>query len=69
MATLASGSAAIDRRQWHRLKLEFHGRRIVASLDGTQIASVDDPAHAHGMIALGTEWGRIQFDELQVTEP
>jgi len=69
VATLASGSAAIDRRQWHRLKLEFHGRLIVASLDGRQIASVEDPAHAHGMIALGTEWGRIQFDDLQVTEP
>jgi len=39
---------------------------LVASLDGRQIASVEDPAHAHGMIALGTEWGRIQFDDLQV---
>jgi hypothetical protein len=69
VATLASGSAALDRRQWHRLKLEFHGRRIVASLDGRLIASVEDPAHAHGMIALGTEWGRIQFDDLQVSQP
>jgi len=69
VATLASGSAAIDRQQWHRLKLEFHSRLIVASLDGRQIASVEDPAHARGMIALGTEWGRIQFDDLQVTEP
>jgi hypothetical protein len=66
VVTLASGSAAIDRLQWHRLKLDFHGRLLVASLDGRQIASVEDPAHAHGMIALGTEWGRIQFDDLQV---
>jgi hypothetical protein len=68
-ATLASGSVAIDRQQWHRLKLEFRGRRIAASVDGRQIASVEDPAHAHGMIALGTEWDRIQFDDLQVSGP
>jgi hypothetical protein len=64
--TLASGTAAIDRGQWHRLKLEFRGSRIVASLDGMQIASVEDSAHARGMIALGTLWDRIQFDDLQV---
>lgn len=69
VATLASGSAVIDRQQWHRLKLEFHGRRIAASLDGRQIASVEDPAHARGMIALGTEWNRVQFDDLQVSGP
>jgi hypothetical protein len=69
VATLASGSAAIDRAQWHRLKLEFRGPRIVASLDGNQIATVEDSAHARGMIALGTEWDRAQFDTLQVSGP
>src|ERR1700722_14692358 len=49
-ALLASGSAAIDGAQWHRLKLEFRGSGIVASLDGKQIASVEDSAHARGMI-------------------
>jgi hypothetical protein len=68
-AMLASGSAAIDSAQWHRLKLEFRGRLIVASLDAKQIASVEDPAHARGMIALGTQWDRIQFDDLQVSGP
>jgi hypothetical protein len=51
------------------LELSFRGTRIAASLDGRQFASVDDPAHAHGMIALGTEWNRIQFDNLRVTGP
>jgi hypothetical protein len=69
VATLASGSTAIDRAQWHRLKLEFHGNRIVASLDETKIASVEDPAHARGMIALGTEWDRVQFGALKVGGP
>ena len=27
--TLASGSARIDRSQWHRLELRFHGEQIV----------------------------------------
>jgi len=66
-ALLASGKAAIDRAQWHRLQLEFHGSRILASVDGLQIAGVDNSAHARGMIALGTEWDRVQFDNLQVS--
>ena len=68
-AMLASGSAAIDRAQWHRLQLEFRGSGIVASLDGKRIAGVDDSAHARGMIALATQWDRAQFDTLQVSGP
>ena len=39
-----------------------------ASLDGAQLTSAEDNAHTHGMIALGTEWDRIQFDNLRVTQ-
>jgi len=66
-ATLASGSARIDRSRWHRLELSFHGKRIVASLDGTSLATVENSAHAHGMFALGTGWDHVQFDNLRVT--
>jgi galactosylceramidase len=65
--TLASGSVTLDRSQWHRLELRFRGAKIQAFLDGTQLTSVDDSAHAHGMFGLGTEWDRIQFDNLSVT--
>ena len=65
--TLASGSAKIDRRAWHRLELRFRGKQIVASLDGAPLAAVESAAHTHGMFALGTEWDHIQFDNLKVT--
>ena len=64
---LASGSAAIDRGKWHRLGLRFRGGQIVAVLDGTVLATVENSVHTHGMFALGTEWDRIQFDNLTVT--
>jgi len=66
-ATLAHGTAKLDRQQWHRLELRFHASRIDALLDGEQLGSVEDATHSHGMIALGTEWNRIQFDNLSVT--
>lgn len=66
--TLASGSIRIDRAQWHRLRLRFRGSQIVASLDGSPLATVVNSAHTHGMFALGTEWNRIQFDNLSVTQ-
>ena len=67
VVTLASGLATIDRSQWHRLELRFRGAQILASLDGMPLATVENFAHTHGMFALGTEWNRIQFDNLCVT--
>jgi hypothetical protein len=67
VATLASGTTALESAQWHRIELSFAGDSIEASVDGRQIASVRDATHSHGMIALGTEWNHTQFDNLQVT--
>ncbi len=67
LVTLASGMARINRGQWHHLELRFTARSIEAMLDGSPLASVEDGAHRNGMIALGTEWNRTQFDNLSVT--
>jgi O-glycosyl hydrolase len=66
VVTLASGSVALDRGQWHHLELRFRGKRIEASLDGVLLAAVESTTHAHGMFGLGTEWDRVQFDNLRV---
>jgi len=64
--TLASGSNALSRDQWHQLRLGFHGTQIRASIDGHDVATVTDDAHSHGMFGLGTEWDHVQFDNLRV---
>lgn len=64
--TLASGTASIGDVRWHRMELRFHGTSIEAFVDGEKLASFTDTAHTHGMIALGTGWDRIQFDNLKV---
>lgn len=66
VVTLASGAANLGPAKWHRLTLRFHGKQIVAALDGAQLAAVVDATHAHGMFALGSGWGRVQFDDLKV---
>jgi hypothetical protein len=67
VVTLASGTARFDRNKWHQVSLRFHGKQITATLDSAQLATVDDATHTHGMFALGSEWGRTQFDNLRVT--
>jgi hypothetical protein len=66
IVTLAAGSVALDSRLWHHLELRFRGEQIEPLLDGKVLTSVDSSAHAQGMFALGTEWNRIQFDNLSV---
>jgi hypothetical protein len=62
---LASGSAPV-RGGWHRLALRFNSDQITAFIDGKQICTVRDSAHKSGMFAVGTDWGRAQFDNLKV---
>ena len=66
VVTLASGSTPLDRNRWHSLKVSFSGKRIQGSIDGKSLCSVENPTHAHGMFALGTEWEHVQFDNLSV---
>jgi hypothetical protein len=67
VVTLASGTANLDPKKWHRLALRFKGNLIVAMLDAAPLTSVEDATHTHGMFALGSEWDHIQFDDLSVT--
>jgi hypothetical protein len=50
---------------WHKLKLAFSGSSIGVLIDGKPvIASYVDSGrtHAQGMVVLGTEWNKVQFD-------
>lgn len=64
---LAAGKTIIKPDQWHHLELNFKGDQITAILDGTTLATVQNSTHAHGMIAIGSEWDHVQFDNLRVT--
>ena len=63
--TLASGSAPMA--GWSRLALVFQGDQITATINGKQVASVHDSTHKAGMFALGTDWGRAQFDNVKTS--
>lgn len=67
--TLAQGRIAGATGEWHHLRLAFHGQEIRASVDGQQVAQVEDSSHQHGMFGLGSDWKRAQFDHLAVTRP
>ena len=64
--TLASGTVTLDAGKWHHLQLQFKSDHIQASLDNQPLTAVQDLSHTHGMIAIGTDWSRAQFDNLSV---
>jgi hypothetical protein len=66
--TLASGTTEPAGNHWHRLELHFAGTEIKASVNGHALATVQDKTHARGMIAIGTNWTRAQFDNLSVSQ-
>jgi Glycosyl hydrolase family 59/Domain of Unknown Function (DUF1080) len=52
--------------KWHHGELKFQGSQITMLLDGKQIGTVDNTDHTHGMIAIGSDWKRAQFDNLSI---
>jgi hypothetical protein len=66
-ATLANGVLGDLSLGWHRLELKFHGHSITANLDSTRLSTVNDDSHARGMVALGSDWNPVQFDNLAVS--
>jgi len=62
---LASGTVRA-RSGWNQLSLAFHGDQITAIITGKQVASVHDSTHKTGMFAVGTDWGRAQFDNVNI---
>jgi len=66
VVTLATGALKIDPDKWHHVELRFQGTQISALVDGISLTSIENTTHSHGMFALGTEWDRVQFDDVRV---
>ena len=64
--TLAGGNVQSVGKQWHTLELAFRGDSVSAKLDGLRLANVHDGTHVSGMVAIGTDWGTAQVDNLSV---
>ncbi|HMH93994.1 MAG TPA: hypothetical protein VK586_23305 [Streptosporangiaceae bacterium] len=71
---LASGQLArpLGISTWHRLSLSMSGSTITASIGGTTVATVSDPAWTTGLagIAAGpftSQWPHVQYSHLSVT--
>jgi hypothetical protein len=65
--TLASGFAVSLEHGWHHVELACRGDILEPSLDSKVLTRITDHSHAHGMIALGSDWSRVQFDTLSIT--
>jgi hypothetical protein len=61
----AGALASWQAETWHNLKLAFHGSSFSIFIDGKPVMTnyLDSgKTHGHGMVALGTEWNKAQFD-------
>jgi hypothetical protein len=65
--TLLSGTRSAL-TSWHRLSLGFAGTRITATLDGTQLGTVEDGTYGSGQVGLGVVgYQTDMFDNVTVT--
>jgi O-glycosyl hydrolase len=56
-------------KTWHNLKMAFGGSALSVLIDGKPVMTnflESGRNHAHGMVALGTEWNKVQFDNFCV---
>lgn len=65
-AVLAHGNIRVA-SGWHRLSLGFHGTTITGAVDGEKVCTMQDTTHTAGMMGLGSNWTKVQFDNLSIT--
>ncbi len=65
--TLASGVTTGLDLGWHHLELKCQGDTIEPFLDSKSLAHISDHSHTHGMVALGSDWSHVQFDNFLIT--
>jgi len=65
--TIAQGKVSLS-SNWHHLALQFQANRITALLDGGPVTSVQDASHSAGMVAIGSNWTAVEFDNLKVSK-
>ena len=63
---LAKGEIPAGTPAWHHVALRFAGTTIEAMIDGREVARTADSSHTNGMFALGSNWTRVEFDDLRV---
>jgi pectate lyase len=54
---------------WYRLRFELVGTTLRFSIDGQEVAQVDDGNLTHGTVALGGDNSAANFDNVRVTRP
>ena len=64
---LASGVTAGLDLGWHHLELKCRGEIIEPFLDSKSLAHIADHSHTHGMVALGSDWSHVQFDNFLIS--
>lgn len=68
--TLASGKLVLfDASRWHRLNLAMVGTQIRGSVDGQELARVEDKSGPSGMAFLACTYDQNLFDNVAVTAP
>jgi hypothetical protein len=63
---LTSGHISIPPKSWHNLQLRFKGSSIQALVDGKVAGRANDSSHLNGMVAIGSGWGHVEFDNFVV---
>jgi hypothetical protein len=68
--TLASGTVSgITPGTWHALALQAGGSELTASVDGTQVAQVQNTAYGSGLAGIESDWSPVQYSDFTVTSP
>jgi galactosylceramidase len=66
LTVLKSGPFMGAPGSWHRLKLRFAKKTITASIDGAEVATLEDSTFTMGTAGFGSGWNVAEFDNFVV---
>ena len=63
---LGSGRIDMTTQAWHNIALSCEGETITATINGKEVKSVKDKYFKKGMVAIGSNWEEVRFDNLEI---
>jgi len=63
---LANGKIATSDNAWYRLRISAAGSNIKAYINDNEVAGLVDSSYTHGMVGLGSNFSRVDFDNIEI---
>jgi hypothetical protein len=63
---IGSGKSTFEPFTQNHISMKFNGNTVSASVNGTEVVSVNNSKYTHGLAGIGSDFNMVEFDNFEV---